>query len=175
MNSEDRLLSYVEAGVLRVDLDGSIWRCKVRHVGRGWSRWDDREPTRAESGPQTGTLVKVTAGHGLRYQTTASRLVWRVHRGPIPHGMNVYHRDFDHSNNNPDNLYLAGSGTGSRAYAMTLLNACEHRHEAMMIQALITYSTQALAAEVIGVSYTTIAKLIRRLRKRISKGDGGDA
>lgn len=186
MNGEDQLLPYVEAGIIRVDRDGSIWRCKIRRVGNGWSRWDDQKPTRAETFTRSSTLVKVTAGHGSRCQAVPARLVWRIYRGPIPHGMSVYHRDFDVTNNDPDNLFLAETGTwGSHTlqglkltredYIQKLLDACEHRHESMMILALAEHGTQNLAAEAIGVNQSTIARLVNRLRARIRKEDGGTA
>lgn len=161
-NGEDMLLPYVEAGILRVDPDGTIWRCKIRRVGRGWSRWDDQKPTRAESGP----LVKVTGGHGLRLQAIATRLVWRVYRGPIPSGMNVHHYDFDTSNRSVDNLFLSKGGV-PLDYGQRLLDVCEHRHEAMILRALLEHGTQTDAAEVLGVASATISKLVAKLRRRI--------
>ena len=103
---EEGVLAAVNAGILRVDRDGSIWRCKKRQVGDWGSRWFDVDPVRCEHDTGSTLQVRVTAGHANRIQMQVDRLVWRVYRGPIPPGKKIAHRDDDRYNNALDNLTL---------------------------------------------------------------------
>lgn len=49
--------------------------------------------------------ILVTEG-GIKYRSTASRIVWELFNGPIPEGMIITFLDFDTTNNNIENLVM---------------------------------------------------------------------
>jgi hypothetical protein len=183
VNSEEQFLPYVAAGILRVDPDGSIWRCKIRRVGNGWSRWDPIEPVRAEGGGRGDLSVRVTGGHGLKLSTPAARLVWAVLRGSISHDELIGHRDFDPSNNDPANLYKCRAVPGKKRprkpidedYAEQLRSACQEPFERRTLEKILKCGTQFEAAESIGCDPSTVGKFLKKLRARISVAEGGTA
>ena len=94
--------AHVAAGVLRVEADGTIWRCKTRHGGG----WRDIEPRRMENVGGKGYLrvsLNVAAGLPLAI-VMAHCLIYEVFVGPIPDGLQIDHKDNDKTNNRPDNL-----------------------------------------------------------------------
>lgn len=112
-------LAHVEAGVLRVDDDGSIWRARRRHTRRH-GEWISMAPRRVENlggkgywrvslhVPELGSLAIVMA----------HRLVYEVKVGPIPDGLEINHKDLDKQNNRPDNLEtVTGAQNTQHSYA----------------------------------------------------------
>lgn len=94
--------AHVAAGVLRVDDNGSIWRCKIR-VGQ---RWRDVPPRRVENVGGKGYLrvsLHVSRGRPLAI-VMAHNLAYEVLVGPIPRGLELDHRDNNKTNNRPSNL-----------------------------------------------------------------------
>jgi hypothetical protein len=97
MNDSERL--FLEAGAFRVDPDGSIWRVNGGEV-------------RAE---KKGRYRQVAFGPAsARRYVYAHRIVYLVHHGDIPDGMQINHKDGDKWNNHPGNLELATPGENSR-------------------------------------------------------------
>ena len=96
-------LAHVREGVLRVDADGTIWRCAVR---RGL-RWKEIEPRRVENPGGKGYLrVSLQKPGGGLAIVMAHRLVYEVFEGPIPYGMQINHKDLNKTNNIPSNLEI---------------------------------------------------------------------
>jgi hypothetical protein len=82
-----------------VDPDGSIWRVNGGEV-------------RAE---KKGRYQQVAFGPAsARRYVYAHRIVYLVHHGDIPDGMQINHKDGDKWNNHPKNLELATPGENSR-------------------------------------------------------------
>jgi hypothetical protein len=94
--------AHVTAGVLRVDPDGSVWRCKRR---RG-EVWSDMKPRRVENLGGKGYLrVSLHVGQGYPLAIVmAHRLVYELLVGPIPGGLEIDHINGDKRDNRPSNL-----------------------------------------------------------------------
>lgn len=93
---------HVAAGVLRVDPDGTIWRCKTRLGGT----WRDIDPRRAENVGGKGYLrisLHVAVGRPLA-MVMAHNLAYEILVGAIPDGLELDHKDNDKTNNRPSNL-----------------------------------------------------------------------
>jgi hypothetical protein len=94
--------AHVAAGVLRVDADGTIWRCMQRTS----DGWQNVMPRRVENVGGKGYLrvsLHVSKGHGLAI-VMAHRLVYELLVGPIPAGLEIDHKDNNKTNNRPENL-----------------------------------------------------------------------
>lgn len=94
--------AHVTAGVLRVEADGTVWRCKSRVGGT----WHDVEPRRVENVGGKGYLrVSLHVARGLPLAIVMAHcLVYEVLVGPIPKGLQIDHKDNDKTNNRPENL-----------------------------------------------------------------------
>lgn len=102
------VLEHVQRGVIRVDPDGSIWRCAIR---RG-NRWKSIEPRRVENLSGKGYLrVSLQKPDGGLAIVMAHRLVHEVFIGPVPLGLQINHKDLNKTNNTPSNLEVV---TGAR-------------------------------------------------------------
>lgn len=173
--SVEDALPFVQAGVLRIDPDGSIWRCKVRHAGYWGAKWSDREPTRAEHDSRNSLDVRLSIGSFQRIVVPAAPLVWTVLVGPIPAGLRVYRRDGDHRNNDPKNLYVAFGHSNYRGslrvfdddYIDQLRGACDHPHERRLLEAIITHGSQTHAAEALGYDQPSLSRFMKKLVARI--------
>lgn len=68
------------------------------------------EKSRVEIGAEAGSLESSTGRYSIcvaRKRTLRSRVVWEIHNGPIPAGMEIDHADRDKTNDNINNLRLA--------------------------------------------------------------------
>lgn len=103
---ERRAAEMIAEGVLRLDVDGSVWRLRKY------------QPGMTESWPVTPKRIDYPTKRGNRYfeinlgplqpcKVQVSRLVWQVHKGDIPPMMTVNHKDGDPTNDAIDNLELA--------------------------------------------------------------------
>jgi hypothetical protein len=109
-------LSYVAAGLLRVEPDGSVWR--VAELRRG--RVVAVEPRRAETVGGKGyfRIVLGVPGKARNCSVAAHRLVYSALVGAIPDGLQINHRDLNKQNNRPDNLeVVTGSENIIHSYA----------------------------------------------------------
>lgn len=107
-NREDDVYWAVQAGDLRIDPQGRVWR----HAIRRGNRWAPGtlvipcRPRRAERLAHKYLQVRVMTNN-VRSHALAHRLVWRHFVGPIPAGMTVNHKNGNHTDNRPSNLELA--------------------------------------------------------------------
>lgn len=91
----------VDAGVLRIDDSGRVWRVAVR---RNTSRVVRLAiPRRAES-RVGGYLTVAVSIDGIRVSAKAHRLVWHCLVGPIPDGLCINHKNGVKDDNRPENL-----------------------------------------------------------------------
>lgn len=111
MTTLDFMVDLVRDQFFAVDLDGRVWRQKIR------TRWGDRCVKARRVDFVNKTLgyryVKVTVAR-KQLAVPAHRLVWRVLRGPIPEGMEVNHRNGDRADNRPANLEVVTSSQNKR-------------------------------------------------------------
>lgn len=93
---------HVDAGVLRVDDNGCVWREAA--IIHGSSR--PVKSRRAENVGGKGYLrVSLWVSEERRLcQVMAHRLVYEVLVGPIPDGLEINHKDLNKQNNKPNNL-----------------------------------------------------------------------
>ena len=90
---------FVQEGFLEVREDGQIWRMK-HQTGRR-----DFIPKRIDHGKRHKSF-KLHYPEGEIHSVPVQRLVWQVHKGDIPPGLTVNHKDGDPTNNRIDNLEL---------------------------------------------------------------------
>lgn len=88
----------VRNGFLEVREDGSVWRLKLLNGRTPGTK-------RVDHGKRHKT-VKVHYPPGEMHSVPVQRLVWQVHKGDIPPGLTVNHKDGDPTNNRLDNLEL---------------------------------------------------------------------
>lgn len=174
--AEESVLPLVERGLLRVDLDGSVWRVaqERRRPKSGGTVVIPCVERRAEH--DTGSYLQVRVMvDGVRHHAMAHRLVWRWFRGEIPEGLTVNHLDGVKSHNALANLDLATpSEQMVHAHATGLADQRgERNHRARLTDADVAIvhelrrqgQTQAAIAERMGVSYQHISKIDRGERR----------
>lgn len=91
----------LQAGLVRVDAEGRVWRLM--------RRWRPCAPYRAECGRSHGYLMVPLslpgpAGRAVRVRILAHRLVYAARVGPLAPGVLVRHRNRDRADNRPENL-----------------------------------------------------------------------
>ena len=91
---EEDVYPAVLDGRLRIDLQGRVWRGRVRAEGR-----------------QRYLRVRISRVGGARISCLAHRLVWLHWRGPIPKGRELRHLNGNKHDNRLENLAL---GTHSK-------------------------------------------------------------
>lgn len=98
---EQAIQSLVAKGILRIDADGTVWRCgTLTRTGR--LRMID--PSRADTQRPDGYRRIRASVNGREITAAAHRIVWMAKNGPIPEGKEVNHLDGDRGNNRPGNL-----------------------------------------------------------------------
>lgn len=174
--SDAEILAYVDAGVLRVDPDGSVWRCRKRQVGRGYAKWIDcKPPVRAEN-QATGTVRVPSCHPSVRFEFPVARLVWLVLCGPIPEGKNVFHRDGSRRggstrNNHPSNLFVTerrsfGGYKPVQAVDEELFEFCRSPREQLLLHAVMVHGSLYAAAKELGCNPGLISACLRQIRRR---------
>ncbi len=107
------IVGLVDAGVLRVEEDGTIWRDAVV-TSAGIRQIASR---RAESNGRGYRRVTAWVG-GVCHSVYAHRLVWVVLVGPIHDGLQINHKDLNKTNNHPSNLeVVTGAENIQHSYA----------------------------------------------------------
>lgn len=94
----------VRGGELSIDEAGQVWRVGYRRGPR--KRLVRVRHRRAEVLQRSGYLVVTRRIGGGQYRAQAHRLVWFHHRGEIPAGLEINHKDGDTANNRLANLEL---------------------------------------------------------------------
>ena len=164
--TDEQMLEYVKAGVLRVDPDGSVWRCKKRQVGIRYAKWMDCTPRRCDN--LRSYIIKVPlCQNSIQLAISTPRLVWRVLRGPIPAHCRVVHIDGNRRNNHPDNLKL--QRMLSSIGIDELWSACRSPREELILHALIEHGSYMEAARSLGVRLGRIAETLRTMRRRVTE------
>jgi hypothetical protein len=106
-------------GYLHVGLDGVVWRMMTKsRTGRVVAI----SPTRADH-VDTGTgYRRVSVGkHGI---IQAHRLVWLAHKGDVPDGQEINHKNLNKADNRIDNLeLLTHAGNVQHAFAAGVVPA----------------------------------------------------
>ena len=115
--------------------------------------------------------VTPTAGYGMinagrgQGNTTAHRVSYRLHKGPVPPGANVLHRCDTPACVNPDHLYLGTHADNMRD--MAVRNRAKGLQRADQIEQMLTLLEsgvpQAKVAAVFGVDRTTIQRTLDRI------------
>lgn len=98
MKAIEAALKLIEMGVIEVREDGSVW--KLRNL----NTTPLPQPRRLETRAKNGYLAVRVNLERKAYMLWAHRLVWTVHRGPIPSGLEINHKDGDPQNNALENL-----------------------------------------------------------------------
>jgi len=107
-------LSLLRDGTLRIDDEGCIWR--ERAIIRGVSK--PISSRRAENQGNKGYLRLTLQSDGRLVSVMAHRVIWTWHKGPIPAGMQINHKDLNKKHNRLDNLELVdGAGNIQHSYA----------------------------------------------------------
>lgn len=111
MTSLDAARRMIEAGVIEVRPDGTVWKL------RNMNATPLDAPRRMETRSSNGYLSVKVCLEGRQYAMTAHRLAWTVLRRSIPAGMEINHKDGVKTNNHPDNLeVVTGSENNLHAY-----------------------------------------------------------
>lgn len=154
-----------ESGVFTVDNGGRIWRDgkrAERHTGSGYLQ------------------VRVMRG-GVRYYTTAHRLVWHATMGPIPEGMVVNHKNGIKDDNRPENLEVVSYSENTKHAYRTGL---KDQHGEMNPAAKLTdpqvesirklYATGQYTMDQIGkmfgVRFQHVSRIVRGQRRPLQGG-----
>ena len=93
--SERKLIAFVRDGTFEIDQDGRIWRVVER--GRVVRRTAEKRLT-------SGYLMVRIMVDGKRIVGLSHRLVWQAHRGDIPEGKCINHKNGNKSDNRLNNL-----------------------------------------------------------------------
>lgn len=107
--NESRAMAYglelIRIGVLSIDSEGRIWREKIKVSRTGeWKHLKIRRRAECRSGRG---YLRITLGfEGATHSVQAHRLIWASIKGPIPHHLQVNHKDLNKANNRIDNLEL---------------------------------------------------------------------
>jgi hypothetical protein len=107
--SERIILALVDAGFLRIDPDGSIWRVQTRtRTGRLKTL---PEPTRADYERPDGYRRGRAGVDGREVTASANHMVWMAtNRRIVPPRHEINHLDGKRGNNHPTNLEPATKG-----------------------------------------------------------------
>lgn len=112
--------AHVEAGILRVDSMGRVWRCFIWRHGRYYPITERRGARRAENvGGKGYYRVTIKLPDDKKAATVmAHKLVYEVLVGPIPPGLEIDHKNTIKTDNDPRNLEpVTGAVNTQRAYA----------------------------------------------------------
>ena len=131
MDKEQILLS---SRLFEVDQQGRVWRVAKRggkgvKKGGGYhtgARVNPCVKVRAEYKQRQGYLLVTATFAGKRVVTGAHRLVWVHHRGSIPPGLTINHRNGQKDDNRFKNLKLA-TMSEQRRHALEVLNVNRNR------------------------------------------------
>jgi hypothetical protein len=108
LTTDQFFLRAVKTGILKVSKTGAVTNTVTgRRIGTGKS-----------DGYYRVGLVEYKADGTKRNRTiTVHRLVWLAHKGPIPAGLEVNHKDLNKANNRLSNFeLLTGSGNVLHSY-----------------------------------------------------------
>jgi hypothetical protein len=165
--TDEEIMAYVHGGVLRVDPDGSVWRCRKRQVGIRYAKWIDCTPTRCELWSSNDVRVPLCR-NSIRLRFPTQRLVWLALVGPIPEGHTVRRRDNDRRNNHPSNLYLERRVRHLDMSLDQLWSACRSPREELIMNAYVDGGTPSEAARLLQCRPCLIKECLNTLRKRAS-------
>ncbi len=167
--SDEEILAYVDAGVIRVDPDGSVWRCRKRQVGIRYAKWIDCEPTRCELW-SSGDIRVPLCQNSIRLAIPIVRLVWLVLVGLIPEGHRVFRRrGVDKRNNHPDHLYLVEYRSFFDLSLDELWMFCRSPREELIMSVFVDAGTPLEAARLLRCEPRVIKSCLDVLRKRAEK------
>ncbi len=101
---ERRLLDLAYEGILRIDKDGLIWKCKKKH--KGWSGYRPCTP-RLQGHENHGYIrIGIRDADGSTLKAFVHRLVFMYFYGDIPDELQINHKDGNGHNNDLENLEL---------------------------------------------------------------------
>lgn len=169
--SERKLIAFVRDGTLEIDQDGRIWRVVER--GQAVRRTAEKRLT-------SGYLMVRIMVDGKRIVGLSHRLVWQAHRGDIPEGMCINHKNGKKSDNRLNNLEVVTySENQKHAHRMGLIDQTSTRNPVAKLtddqvkeirrRRCNGERLAALAVE-FGVSFQHVSRLARGDRRAIVRG-----
>lgn len=180
--TENVVYAAVQRGELEIDEKGRVWRIKERRGNRwgGPALTKPCSPRRAEHDTGQYLQVAIRVG-GKTIAAMAHRLVWRHLHGPIPLGLTINHKNGKKKDNDPSNLELATPSENTRhAYRMGLRDEHgegnpAHKLTDCQVEAIRTLyaigtRTQVELAEMFGVKFQAISKIVRGDRRPKQRG-----
>lgn len=109
--------AHVADGVLRVDPEGRIWRCKILHRDGYYTNVKERRAEHVGGKGYLRVSLHVPIENRLAI-VMAHCLVYEVLVGPIPSELQINHEDLDKKNNHPLNLkQMTGAENIQHSYA----------------------------------------------------------
>jgi hypothetical protein len=149
------ILYHLSPGSISIGDDGHVWK-HGRLVSGVLLPYP--EPRRIDLKNELGYYaVKLTASRGKRISTSAHRIQWVKHYGPIPDGLEVNHKDLNKENNRIGNLEL-----------LTHAKNLTHAWADESIRA--SYATRDLAGDNNGRAKLTWLR-VRDIRRRYANGE----
>ena len=177
-SNENRVYEAVQSGELEIDKQGRIWRLATRGGDRwrGGIRLNPCKRRRAEHRLPSGYLQIRLMINGVRFNSTAHRLVWRTVNGPIPVGLVMNHRNGIKSDNRPENLEVV-TPSENQKHAVQILGVGRAAHQwggenhqskltDAQVEAIrgiyaVGETTQESLAKIYGVAFQSISKIVR--------------
>jgi len=104
---ERELLEMAYNGILQIDKDGLIWKCKKKH--KEWDGYKDCRPRLQGHDHHGYVRIAIRDENGDNLKAFVHRLVFMYFYGNIPKGLQINHKDGNGHNNCLGNLELMTS------------------------------------------------------------------
>lgn len=184
--AERRLIKHIYSGELRIDLNGRIWRDKIRKgLKSGGSSLYKIKSRRAEHATPAGYLQIRAMQNGVHVYGCAHRLVWQFFNGNIPNGYTINHKNGKKSDNNPTNLEVCTySENMKHAHKLGLIDQSGEKNprarltNLQIVEIRSAYAVGGYTQKQIGnmykVAFQTISKIVRGDSRKNQLGETRD-